>query len=267
MADNASSTMPGGTTKDADIIQSGKRVIVTSAKMAHNIEVGAKNRGADRIFASRSFATEAPPKKRKPTVEDVPEGDLEYEDGAGSGQEDKSSSDDGSDTSVTAPKLNRAQMRQIQRDLKKAAKGKAASGRGHGQKGATGAAKAAKPAAIADPDVLDANGLLEDLSHIDVDLTVLSDSEKVTKLLASADVKHFFSNTHERKDENGKTRKVHDCTICRDNKKAKFEYVVDLSTSHRHLQSEHKVGYRAWAKAKKFTSMLPEDTEKRRQTA
>lgn len=88
------------------------------------------------------------------------------------------------------------------------------------------------------PDELDANGFLKDLAHLDVPLPDEGD------LSDSANVHQFFDNPRTRQtNKHGqiKTQKIHDCIICRKQNTAKYDFVTDVTTAHRHLAHKHKV--------------------------
>ncbi|TFY77500.1 hypothetical protein EWM64_g6510 [Hericium alpestre] len=245
-----------------EAVASGKHAIVASQKLIQNIKDGKTHRGANGISGARDIEV-VQPKRKAAAMEEV-EDDSEKsacEDGNGKGDSDASgnvgtdaASNAAESSKAAATKLNRAQARKLQRDLKKAAKG------GTKAKVSRQKKSAQEESTV---DELDPAGMLKDLAHI-IEVSDNSDADKPKKLPASADVRYFFNNAHDRRDGEGKSRKLHDCRICKEHRKMKYEFVVDLTTSRRHLQSEHKGTYRAWVKTNSFTSMLPEDTQVRR---
>ncbi|TFY73645.1 hypothetical protein EWM64_g10367 [Hericium alpestre] len=195
----ATNELPPGTGNGA---LSAKRAIHATQKLADNIKAGKTQRGVNsQIFQSsgRDLATETkqPKKQKAATVEEVPD-EGKYEDTASEKNTEYGTSSESETDDADTTEVS--------------------------------------PVKKANRKTHNVNGLLQDLSHIDIDLT--NDLELESK------------------------KPIREATKF---KRPKHEFVTDLSTCRRHMQSEHKATYHLWAKANNFKLMLPDDSERHHQ--
>ncbi|KAF8186318.1 hypothetical protein BJ912DRAFT_469614 [Pholiota molesta] len=108
--------------------------------------------------------------------------------------------------------------------------------------------------------------------HGDVHVTEIFDDDdsgpkSLNKSTPTADIDHFFEKAVRVAGEK-KGRRL--CLTCKKGNgcpKQDSVLVDDVTTLRRHMQARHKGVYQTWCKARKFESMLPDDTKARRAAA